>query len=116
FSFTVSHVRDGIARLLAAVGRSWDEIDRFLLHQANGFIVDTLRRKIGVPAERCPTDLEEIGNTSCASLPVLLRRCLDRGDVRPGHRCVLAGYGVGYSWAMTYLDILAAPGPTPGAR
>jgi 3-oxoacyl-[acyl-carrier-protein] synthase-3 len=106
FNFTLSAVPDGIARLLAAASLGWSDVDVFLLHQANGFILETLRRRLNLPAEKCPIDLEEIGNTWSASLPILLRRCLDRGAVRPGQRCVLAGYGVGYSWAMTDLTLL----------
>lgn len=110
FNFTLTHVQDGIRQLLADLKLEDGTVDRYLLHQANGFILQTIRREMGLTEDQCPIDLEMTGNTSCASLPLLLRRCLDRGDVRPGHRCVLAGYGVGYSWAMTYLELLSAEG------
>jgi 3-oxoacyl-[acyl-carrier-protein] synthase III len=107
FSFTLRTIQDGIDRLLTSIGMSWDDIDRFLLHQANEFILDKLRLRMGLSPERCPIDLEDIGNTSCASIPVLIRRCVDNGKLRPGHRCVLVGYGGGYSWAMTHLEMTA---------
>jgi 3-oxoacyl-[acyl-carrier-protein] synthase-3 len=106
FNFTLTSVEDAIRQLLSELGLSWGEIDRFLLHQANGFILETLRRRMKLEADRCPIDVAETGNTSSASLPLLLRRCLDRGDIQPGHKCVLAGYGVGYSWATTLLTFL----------
>ena len=106
FNFTLTAVESAISQLLAELDMTWDQIDRFLLHQANGFILETLRRRMKLSAERCPIDVVETGNTSSASLPVLLRRCLDRGDVAAGHQCILAGYGVGYSWAITTLKLL----------
>lgn len=107
FNFTLTSVAEAIGQLLAKLNMTWDQVDRYLLHQANGFILETLRKRMKLSAERCPIDVSETGNTSCASLPVLLRRCLDRGDVAAGHQCILAGYGVGYSWAITFLRILS---------
>jgi 3-oxoacyl-[acyl-carrier-protein] synthase III len=103
FGFTLAAVQAGIQQLLDVVGAGWDEVDLFLLHQANGFILESLRRKMRIAPERLPIDLEDTGNTCSASLPILLRRAIDRGLLRPGCRCVLAGYGVGYSWAMSHL-------------
>ncbi len=107
FNFTLTAVAEAIGQLLTKLNLTWDQVDRFLLHQANGFILETLRRRMNLSPERCPIDLSETGNTSSASLPVLLRRCLDRGDIAPGHQCILAGYGVGYSWAITSLQFLS---------
>ena len=76
----------------------------FLLHQANGFILQSLRRKLRVPPEKLPIEMEQIGNTTSASIPILLRQCQEQGRFKPGAKCVLAGFGVGYSWAMTYLQ------------
>jgi len=107
FNFTLTSVGDAIGRLLTMIEQPWDSIDRFLLHQANGFILETLRKRMKIVPERCPIDVAETGNTSSASLPVLLRRCLDNGTVDGSHRCILAGYGVGYSWAITSLNMLS---------
>ncbi|MBC7967361.1 MAG: 3-oxoacyl-ACP synthase, partial [Fuerstia sp.] len=106
FNFTLTSVTDAIGKLLANISMTWEQVDRFLLHQANGFILETLRKRMKLSPERCPIDLCDTGNTSSASLPLLLRRCLDRGDVASGHHCILAGYGVGYSWAITSIRIL----------
>ena len=110
FNFTLTSVSGAISALLERSALTWQQVDRFLLHQANGFILETLRKRMKLEPERCPIDVAETGNTSCASLPLLLRRCLDRGDVQPGHLCVLAGYGVGYSWAVTPLTLLSEGG------
>jgi 3-oxoacyl-[acyl-carrier-protein] synthase-3 len=103
FSFTLSAVKAGIAQLLDGMGVGWEEVDWFLLHQANRFMLENLRRTMKIPVERMPIDLEDTGNTVSASLPLLIRRGMDRDLFREGQLCVLAGFGVGYSWAMTGL-------------
>jgi 3-oxoacyl-[acyl-carrier-protein] synthase III len=101
FSFTLSAVQAGIQRLLDRCNLGWDDIDLFLFHQANRFMLERLRTKLKIPEAKLPIDLEEFGNTVSASIPILIRRCLDRAIIRPGQTCVLAGFGVGYSWAMS---------------
>jgi 3-oxoacyl-[acyl-carrier-protein] synthase III len=101
FSFTLQAVEGGIRRLLTRINLNPDDVDLFLFHQANRFMLERLRARMRIPEEKLPIDLEEFGNTVSASIPVLIRRCLDRGILRPGQTCVLAGFGVGYSWAMS---------------
>lgn len=106
FAFTLSEVPNAINSLLKKLELSATDIDLFLLHQANGFILESIRKKMKLSKEQMPIDIAETGNLSCASLPVLLSRCAGRGQIKKGSRCVLAGYGVGYSWAVTYLEWL----------
>jgi len=105
FAFTLTRIREAIQRLLDRLGLGWGDIDLFLLHQANRFILEQLGRRMGIPAEKMPIDLEEIGNTASASIPILMRRTMERSPdlFRPGHRLLLVGFGVGYSWAATEL-------------
>ena len=107
FRFTLDAVRGGIQRLLDAASLAWEAVDIFLLHQANRFMLEALRDTMQIPPEKMPIDLADHGNTVSASIPVLMRRCYERGTLRSGQKCVLAGFGVGYSWAMTELDWLA---------
>jgi 3-oxoacyl-[acyl-carrier-protein] synthase-3 len=111
FGFTMANVQPGIQQLLNQVGLDWDEVDFFLLHQANAFMLENLRKQMKIPKEKLPIDIEDIGNTSCASIPILMRRMLDRDPsvFRPGHRCVMVGFGVGFSWAITDLTWLGGP-------
>jgi glycosyltransferase involved in cell wall biosynthesis len=64
-----------------------------------------LRRSMKLKPEQLPIDIAEVGNTTSASIPILIRRLADAGRISSGMRCVLAGFGVGYSWAMTYVSI-----------
>lgn len=111
FSFTLSTVRAGIQELLSRCQLGWEDIDTFLFHQANRFMLEKLRDSMGIPPEKMPIDFEDTGNTVSASIPVLMRRCLDKNLLRAGTRCVLVGFGVGYSWAMTLLTIQDLPSP-----
>jgi len=103
FSFTLSAVKSGIQQLLDRLEVGWDEVDLFLFHQANRFMLQRLRNVMKIPEEKMPIDVEDVGNTVSASIPLLIRRGMDRGLFRPGQRCVMAGFGVGYSWAMSAL-------------
>lgn len=105
-SFAAGTVKGGIERLLSAAGKEWSEIDRFLLHQANPGFVRRLAMALHLPAEKVPIDLDDIGNTGSATIPMLIRRQLDRRELTAGLKCVLAGFGTGFSWGMTYAEWL----------
>jgi 3-oxoacyl-[acyl-carrier-protein] synthase-3 len=100
-SFTLDSVKTGIERLLDVTHLNWDQVDLFLMHQANRFLLENLRLKMGIDPERLPIDVEQIGNTVNASIPLLISRMIERGQLTGPRTCVLAGFGVGYSWAMS---------------
>ena len=104
FAFTLSAVQPGIQRLLDALELDWNDIDLFFFHQANRFMLEQLRRQMSIPLEKMPIRLEMCGNTASASIPIILRQCEVEGMLKPGHRCVMAGFGVGFSWAMGFLQ------------
>jgi 3-oxoacyl-[acyl-carrier-protein] synthase-3 len=100
-SFTLESVKAGIERLLEVTDLAWDQVDLFLMHQANRFLLENLRLKIGIDPARLPIDVEQTGNTVNASIPLLISRMIERGQLDGPRTCVLAGFGVGYSWAMS---------------
>lgn len=116
YSFALSRVPEAIDKLLNDAGLTLDVIDLFLFHQANRFMLRELGAKMGIQAERMPIDVEHLGNSAGASLPTLLCRCMERGVLRPGDRCVLAGFGVGFSWAVTYMEWMAETQRRGGTR
>ena len=103
FSFTLESVKAGIERLLDVAHMSWDQVNLFLMHQANRFLLENLRLKMGLDRDRLPIDVEQTGNTVNASIPLLISRMIERGELSGPRTCVLAGFGVGYSWAMSLL-------------
>lgn len=104
FSFTLHTVHRSLDKLLRQMNRDREEIDWYLLHQANRFLVDSLRKKLRLPAERVPIEIADIGNLSSASIPFLLERCLEKQLLQPGQLAILAGFGAGWSWALNAIS------------
>lgn len=99
FNFTLDIVPDTVKSLLARAKLSMDDVDLFVFHQANKFMLDSLRDKIGIPEEKFYLDMEDKGNTVSATIPIAIKDALDEGRIRRGDRLMLVGFGVGYSWA-----------------
>ncbi len=99
FSFAISTVPRTISAVLKRAGLTSDDIDWYVYHQANKLMLDALAQRSGVPWEKVALDLEEIGNTVSASIPIAIQRHVEAGKIRPGQRLLLVGFGVGYSWA-----------------
>ncbi|MCI0386313.1 3-oxoacyl-ACP synthase III family protein [Streptomyces sp. CNQ085] len=96
-SFAVGGVPGFVEELLALEGLAPADVDLFALHQANLHIVHGIMDSLGVPRERTVTNVERYGNTSGASVPLVLRDALDLGRLSPGDLVVLAAFGSGLS-------------------
>ncbi len=107
FEFAVRDVTKTIAELLDSQGLTGDEVDYFLLHQANSRILDKMARKLGVASEKFPANMDKYGNTSAASIPILLSECVEAGSLRldSGQTVVLAGFGGGLTWGTLLLKL-----------
>jgi 3-oxoacyl-[acyl-carrier-protein] synthase-3 len=98
-SFTLKEVPRTLDRLLAATASSIDDVDYVVLHQANAFMLDALQRKMALPPRKVPRHFEEIGNTVSSTIPFVLAKMLEDGQLAAGTRIILIGFGVGLSWA-----------------
>lgn len=98
-NFSLREVPRTYARLLDLTGLASYQFDHVVLHQANKFMLDALQRKLGVPAERMPRRYEDIGNTVSSTIPFVLADLEKSGQMGPGTRLMLIGFGVGLSWA-----------------
>jgi len=111
FSFTIRRVPPLVTEVLAKAGWTKDDVDVAVFHQANKFIMEFLRKKIGMPPEKVPYSIEEFGNTSSASIPLTMRmRSTHRFDVPT--KWLLLGFGAGLSWSGIALEtdhVEAAP-------
>ncbi len=103
FTFTLKTVPQAVRTLLERAGRSLEEIDLFVLHQANEYMLDHLRRKIGIPKDKFVVCLKHCGNTSSCSIPIALAEAAGAGRLVPGALVMLVGFGVGYSWGANLL-------------
>ena len=88
-----------IHRVLAAGQVNAAEIDLYLVHQATLKLLDCLRQEMQLDEQRMPTMLRDYGNTVSSTLPILMHELRTSGRLPRGTRCLLAGFGVGFSWA-----------------
>ncbi len=107
FSFTIRAVPLAIEALLSKSGVSLEEIDLFVFHQANLYILEHLRRKLKIPEERFFLAIRDCGNTVSATIPIALKRATVEGKLQPGHQVLLVGFGVGYSWGAALIRWIA---------
>lgn len=105
FNFTLNAVPKLVARTLELEGASAGQYDAFLLHQANLFMLKHLAKKAGLNAERVPLNIDAYGNTSCASIPLLMTTTLKDALAARPMRLGMFGFGVGYSWASASLAL-----------
>jgi 3-oxoacyl-[acyl-carrier-protein] synthase III len=99
FRFVIQNVPKTINALLSKAGLEKEELDFLVLHQASQFTHKELVRKLKLPPEKAPMHLEAVGNTVSSTIPIVLEQLIERGELQPGHRVMLVGFGVGYSWA-----------------
>lgn len=104
FNFTVRVVPPLIDRILERARIEFQDVDFFVFHQANAFMIEHLRRRLRIPADKFALSLEYVGNTVSCSIPIAIESALADGKIRPGMRILLAGFGVGLSWAGCMLD------------
>lgn len=103
FKFAVRRVPEAISGVLEKNGVRPEEVDWYILHQANKRIVEAVARHLGQPAEKFPVNIEEYGNTSSASIPILLDGMNRRGMLKKGQTVVMAGFGAGLTWCASLL-------------
>jgi 3-oxoacyl-[acyl-carrier-protein] synthase-3 len=105
FTFTLREVPPLLNRILARAGWTKEQVDFFVLHQANKWMLDKLAKRLGIPAASLPIALEEFGNTVSASIPLAITHSLRGSAAQESRRLVLAGFGVGLSWGAAALEL-----------
>lgn len=103
FSFTLATVPRTVRETLTANGLALEEIDLFVFHQANKYMLDFLRRKCKIENAKFYMNFADCGNTVSASIPIALARAEADGSLQPGMKVMLVGFGVGLSWGATVI-------------
>lgn len=104
FKFAVRKVPEIVAQILEDAQMDPEEIKYFVLHQANFRILEATSRRLKVPMDRIPVNIDRYGNTSAASVPILLDELKRDGKLERGDKLVLAGFGSGMTWGATLLE------------
>lgn len=99
FNFTLRTIPQAVSGLLSRAGVSAEEVDYYILHQANRFMLDRLRDKMKISPQKFCIDMEDCGNTVSSTIPIALARSVAAERVKAGDRLMFVGFGVGYSWA-----------------
>jgi 3-oxoacyl-[acyl-carrier-protein] synthase III len=103
FNFTLEAVPLLVEKTLAKNNAKKEEISLFVFHQANKFMMDFLRKKIGIEEDKFYYFLEKVGNTVSSTIPIALKEAQKENKLKGN--VLIAGFGVGYSWAGTILKI-----------
>lgn len=104
FKFAVKKVPEVIREVLEANEIEQEDVDYYILHQANQRIVEAVAKRLKEPIEKFPMNLQEYGNTSSASIPILLDELNRKGILKSGQKIVMAGFGAGLTWGASILD------------
>ena len=105
FNFSLREVPKTVYGLLQKAGMTKDDIDYFIFHQANKFMLEQLRRKLKIPAEKFCINMESYANTVAATIPMALEIARNTGQIKVGDKIMIVGFGVGYSWAAAFIKI-----------
>lgn len=103
FSFSVKTVPPVIRELLEGTENNIEDVDYFVLHQANKIINETIRKKLKQDEDKFPMSLKRFGNTSSASIPLTITTEL-KDRLKPSQKLVFCGFGVGLSWGAVVVD------------
>lgn len=104
FKFAVRKIPDIINHLLDKSGHTMDELSLILLHQANKRIIESAARRLHADLSLFPMNLDRCGNTSAASVAILLDEVKKSNPPKPGDLVALAGFGGGLTWAGLLLE------------
>jgi 3-oxoacyl-[acyl-carrier-protein] synthase-3 len=96
-------MEDSLRQALDLAGLDPSDLDLLIPHQANQRIIDAMRERLGVPAEKVMLNIERYGNTSSASIPISLDEMVRAGRIRPGDCIGFVAFGGGVTWGATVM-------------
>ena len=98
FTFSLREVPSAIERVLQKANLRREDVDLFILHQANAYMLDCLKRKCRIPSENFYKWFSVTGNTVSNTIPIALHHALAEGRIHCGSTVIFVGFGVGLSW------------------
>lgn len=105
FLFAMKVVPKMVIDLLEGEGMNLADIDLFVFHQANYQMLEVLRKKLRISKEKFIIEMEDVGNTVSASIPIAFSRAFSSGKIKSGDRVMLCSFGIGLSWAGTIIHV-----------
>ena len=103
FNFTMDAVPAMMNQLLEKSDLTKKDIDHYVFHQANKFMLSTIRKVCVLPKDKFYINLANVGNTVSSTILIGLKECIDEGTIQAGMKVMCCGFGVGLSWGGTIL-------------
>jgi len=103
FNFTLDVVPQTVNSLLEKAGLQLSDVDLFVFHQANKFMLEHLRKRLRISPEKFHVSMSHCGNTVSSTIPIALKHAALEGKLQPGALVMLVGFGVGYSWGAVLI-------------
>ena len=104
YKFAVKTVPKAINELLDEIGWSVDDVDVYVLHQANIRIIESVAKRLKQPMDKFPTNLQQCGNISAASVPILLDKVRKDGMIKHEEKIIISGFGAGLTWGACAIE------------
>ncbi len=103
FMFVIRRVPQLIKAVLEKHQLELEDIDYFVFHQANGTMLEFLRKRMKIPKEKFIISIEHIGNTVSATIPIAIKEMVDQQKIKKEQKILVAGFGIGFTWGATIL-------------
>lgn len=104
FNFTLAAVPSSVNALLQKASLTVTDVDLFVFHQANQYMLEHLRKRIKIPEEKFYICMRHCGNTVSSTIPIALKHADMENRLQPGMKVILVGFGVGYSWGAVLIE------------
>ena len=105
FSFAMKEVPKAVDELIKKANTTLNDYDYFIFHQANKYMLEALRRRIGIDKNKFSIQLKDVGNTVSSTIPIALKREIEQGKIKTDDKIMLVGFGVGLSWSVCSISI-----------
>lgn len=105
FLFTIQSVPRAVEALLDKSNYTMEEVDQFVFHQANQYMLEHLRDKIQIPEDKFYLNVEDYGNTVSSTIPIALSQLMKKTALNMQMNMMVVGFGVGYSWSASMIKI-----------
>lgn len=105
YKFACTYVPNAIKKVIEQSSYEFEDIDYFVLHQANARILDSVAKRLKIDKDKIYRNMESYGNTSAASVPIVLDEMIKKGILKKGHKIVIAGFGGGLTYGAGMITL-----------